>query len=578
MTDRLVVLTALLAAVAAWWHPSVPWFVAVLLAAAALVLRRPVVATVAVVAVVCAVASWSMAGLRPPTSRRVAGVATVWADPVRGLGGVQAEVRVDGAHYAVQAASTTAATLAAVEVGDRVELDGRIVPFARSEEWAVARHLRGTIQLERLRLVDRGIAPFRIANGVRHLLSAGTTSLDGDRRALFDGIVIGDDRDQSELMAFRFRASGLGHLLAVSGQNVAFVLVAARPLLSRLRLRWRWAATLTTLAMFSLVTRWEPSVLRAVVMAAVVATAGLMGRHASAARVVSVAIIVLLSLDPLLVHSFGFRLSVAATVALVALARPLARRLPGPRWFAQPSAVVIAAHLGTAPLLLAIGQRQSVASLPANLVAVPIAGWVMVWGLTAGLVAGWTGGLGATILHLPTRVLLWWIDGVAALAARPAMPRLGWPPLLAVAVTIGVVAVTRGRWRRLALAPAAVALLLALPHDGPPERSLGRGATRIDRDGVSVVVLSGLAQERSVLDALGDGGCPDLMIVTSGRSRPAGVVASTRALCGHVEVLAADPTTVRDARQLPRGIVRVGTMRLGVSRRLEKWSVRLLGR
>jgi hypothetical protein len=238
---------------------------------------------------------------------------------------------------------------------------------------------------------------------------------------------------------------------------------------------------------------------------------------------------------------------------------------------------VIAAHMGTAPLLLAIGQRQSIASLPANLVAVPIAGWVMVWGLTAGLAAGWTGGLGATVLHLPTRILLWWIDGVASLAARPVMPRLGWAPLAAVAATIGVVAVTQGRWRRLGLAPAAVALLLALPHYGPSERSMGRGATRLDRDGVSVVVLSGLAQERSVLDAVGDDGCPDLMIVTSGRSRPAGIVASTRAICGPVQALAADPTMVRDARQLPLGVVRVGAMRLEVSRAVDKWSVRPIG-
>ncbi len=364
----------------------------------------------------------------------------------------------------------------------------------------------------------------------------------------------------------------------MSGQNVAFVLVAARPLLSRFRLRGRWAATLSDPR--HVLPRHPLGAVRAAgrVMAAVVATAGLMGRHASAARVVSVAIVLLLCVDPLLVHSFGFRLSVAATVALVVLARPLARRLPGPRWLAEPLAVVIAAHLGTAPLLLAIGQRLSVASLPANLVAVPIAGWVMVWGLTAGLVAGWTGGVVATALHLPTRVMLWWIDGVAGLAARPAVPRLGWAPAAAVAVAIGVAATTRGRWRRLALAPAAVALLLALPRDGPAERSMGRGATRLDREGVSVVVLSGLAQERTVLDALGEEGCPDLIIVTSGRSQPAGIVASARAICGHVDALAADPTTVRDARQLPRGIVGVGAMRLEVVRRLAKWSVRLLGR
>ena len=44
----------------------------------------------------------------------------------------------------------------------------------------------------------------------------------------------------------------------------------------------------------------------------------------------------------------------------------------------------------------------------------------MVWGLTGGLVAGMVGGAPATVLHLPTRLLVSWLDGVATAAA-------GWP-------------------------------------------------------------------------------------------------------------------------------------------------------
>jgi competence protein ComEC len=41
-----------------------------------------------------------------------------------------------------------------------------------------------------------------------------------DDAALFRGLVVGDDRAQSDAMIERFRASGLSHLTAVSGQNV----------------------------------------------------------------------------------------------------------------------------------------------------------------------------------------------------------------------------------------------------------------------------------------------------------------------------------------------------------------------
>ena len=57
--------------------------------------------------------------------------------------------------------------------------------------------------------------------------------------------------------------SQLTHLLAVSGQNVAFTLALAGPVLRRLRIWPRLGATLVVLALFGLATRFEPSVLRA---------------------------------------------------------------------------------------------------------------------------------------------------------------------------------------------------------------------------------------------------------------------------------------------------------------------------
>ena len=200
----------------------------------------------------------------------------------------------------------------------------------------------------------------------------------------------------------RFRASGLSHLLVVSGENVAFVLVAAAPLLDRLTLRSRFAATLAVLVAFGTIVRWEPSVLRAITMSAVAALAGLRGRHASGVRVISIAVLGLVALDPLIVWSMGFLLSVAATLGLVLFARPIGRRLPGPRSLADALGVVLGAQLGAAPVLVVVFGVVPAAGLVANLVAVPVAGWVMVWGCTAGFVAGVGPTWAASIVHLPT--------------------------------------------------------------------------------------------------------------------------------------------------------------------------------
>src|SRR5690606_1035348 len=104
--------------------------------------------------------------------------------------------------------------------------------------------------------------------------------------------------------------------------------------------------------------------------------------------------------------SVGFTLSVGATGAIVALAEPLADALPGPRILREPLAVTVAAQLGVAPILLVTFGPMPLASLPANLLAVPAAGALMAWGITAGMLAGALGGDVATAIHLPTRLLL----------------------------------------------------------------------------------------------------------------------------------------------------------------------------
>src|SRR5262249_3914154 len=145
-------------------------------------------------------------------------------------------------------------------------------------------------------------------NDVRHTLARGARSLPPGRRALFTGFVLGDDRDEPPEVADDFAATGLTHLLAVSGENVAFVLALAGPLLRRLGWRGRLAVGLAVLLLFGLVTRWQPSVLRAVAMAGLAMVATLTGRPQSPVRLLALAVAGLVLIDPLLVMSLGFRL------------------------------------------------------------------------------------------------------------------------------------------------------------------------------------------------------------------------------------------------------------------------------
>ena len=128
------------------------------------------------------------------------------------------------------------------------------------------------------------------------------------------------------------------------------------------------------------------------------------------------AVVILLLVDPLLVTSVGFWLSVGATAGVTIVGPPLRRRLARFGPLATPLAMSIAAQLGVLlPSVLVFGQF-AVVGIVANLVAVPVAGLVMLYGLPASLVAGAVPALRG-LLMAPVGVGDRWVDTVAAVAA-----------------------------------------------------------------------------------------------------------------------------------------------------------------
>ena len=90
--------------------------------------------------------------------------------------------------------------------------------------WLRRHGVHVVVHASRWRIVGRrgGLAGF--ADGLRARLARSMApGLGGERRAVIAGIVLGEDEGLSESLRERFRASGLYHLLAVSGQNVALI-------------------------------------------------------------------------------------------------------------------------------------------------------------------------------------------------------------------------------------------------------------------------------------------------------------------------------------------------------------------
>ena len=306
-----------------------------------------------------------------------------------------------------------------------------------------------------------------------------TRALPSAEAGLARGMVLGQDDALSDEVREDFRTSGLSHLLAASGTNVALlaVLVVFAAAAAGFGLTGRMVLALAAIAAYVPLAGGGPSIQRAGVMGAAGLLAVLAGRPASRWYALLLAAAATLALNPRAVGDVGWQLSFAAVVALLtlgpALAQWLRRFAPGP--VAEALALTLAATLGTAPLVALHFGRVSIVSLAANLLAAPVVAPVMWLGAIAAAIGQVAPGLAAVPAALAGYPLayLGWLAGTAA-RVPGAEATLALSPAAAVALYVGfaasVVALRRrrpmllrrlpGHRRRLAAVGAVAALAL----------------------------------------------------------------------------------------------------------------------
>jgi competence protein ComEC len=309
--------------------------------------------------------------------------------------------------------------------GERVVVHGRLAPARPGDDVAATVAARGPPQV-----TASASGPGRAVEQVRAGLRRAAVPLPADARGLLPGLVDGDTSLQPPDLDDAMRATGLTHLSAVSGTNVTIVCALALAMSRWIGLgrRTRLVAAGVVLVGFVGLARPEPSVLRAAVMGAIGLLAVGTARRRAALPALSAAVVTLLVVDPWLARSYGFALSVLATLGLLLFAgrwsRAMSRRLPGP--VALALAVPLAAQVTCTPVIVLLSGQISWVAVPANLLAEPCVAPATVLGLGAALASlgsEWTAGLLAELAGVPCRV----IAAVARLMARVPGGQLPWP-------------------------------------------------------------------------------------------------------------------------------------------------------
>jgi competence protein ComEC len=544
-------------ATGAWLRWSVGWWLPLLLAVVAAHRRSRVAALLLIFVLAGWLGDRAEAGLDPPPAADVDAWVVLTGDPrPSGSVGVRASARWGSHRVSLSAHGPVAGRLDDALAGEQVHVIGSFRP-GRPDSWTRWRHEVGTIIVTEVQGHVPGSPLTNGANAVRRLLQDGVESLDRDDRAVFSGMVVGDDREQSAVVADDFRAAGLGHLVVVSGQNVAFVLALLDPLTRRTRPANRLVLVILTLLAFVTLTRFEASVLRAAVMAGAGVGAAVLGGPVDGRRALSLSILLLVLIDPFLVRVLAFQLSVAATGGIVWGSGPLAGRLPGPAVVRVAVATTVAAQLAVAPLLIATFGPIPLAGLPANVLAGPVSGPIMMWGCTGGVFAGLIGGPVAAVIHTPTDLLVGWVRAVAAASARAPGYGVGWAAWAMFCAALTVFVAGRGHLARFAaVAGTAAGLALSLSTAVVPPAGwavFGHGVSTHRSDAGTVIVLNDPGRPRDVLEVLRTNGVRTAaaVIATDGDRADADAVVALRERFIGVAVLAPPMHRVPGGRSVP---------------------------
>ena len=279
-----------------------------------------------------------------------------------------------------------------------------------------------------------------IAWAQERLIGAVNAELPEPAAALVLGIAFGIHQPLSADVRAPLQNAGLIHIVVVSGLKVILIV----GLLSAVARVFEWSRRRTLLiavpvvAAYVLISGAGPAATRSALMAGAAMLASTAGRRTDPVPMLALVAAVMLGLSPGLVEDPGFQLSFLGTAGILTLAAPIAGRLPGPRLFAEPFAMTLAAQIATLPIMAGTFGVIALGGPIANAVVLPLLPVMIVAG---GLGAALHPGLGWIPLQLANIGASMTTTVARLVSAIPgAAVQIGsWPAVWTVAEAFGLV-------------------------------------------------------------------------------------------------------------------------------------------
>lgn len=290
----------------------------------------------------------------------------------------------------------------AFQYGDRIQATGQLSTPPEFDDFSYQDFLAqqgifSLLQFADVQLQEAGTSSLRRLLFIFRSRSEGLIRqmLSDPQASLLAGILLGIESGISPELREAFTVTGASHVIAISGSNLA-ILGGLIQGITRRFLKEYVAAIITavTVIVYTILVGADAAVVRAAVMVVLALVASRLGGPLDGLSALGLAAIIMSAIEPTIIFDIGFQLSFLATLGLVIFVEPMERGLEAllaafmPRQQARNTVgavsealiVSIASTIMTTPIIAFYFGRFSIASLPVNLLIVPVQTPLMVFG------------------------------------------------------------------------------------------------------------------------------------------------------------------------------------------------------
>lgn len=260
--------------------------------------------------------------------------------------------------------------------GDTVVIEGRFT------EREYKGKTFGSIYFPKLQIVNSDQNIFTKSSYFIHNKAKKTfeDTLPPNSASLLLGMIFGGREGIDDTFLKNLQDVGVVHVIAASGMNVSFV-AGALLIFFGAFVKRQYAIFFSSLGVvwYAFLAGFEPSIVRASIMAVIAFAAGLLGRQNFPLLSLVITGYVMLFTDPRLLTDIGFQLSFMATLGII-LINPLSF---SKNMFVEDVKTTFSAQIATLPILLATFGKYSLISIPVNALVLWTVPFLMVFGSLA---------------------------------------------------------------------------------------------------------------------------------------------------------------------------------------------------